>query len=48
MCASCLERQALRYAGIQEEREIEREQEGEGDQAIGRVTGLFTGKLTLF
>jgi hypothetical protein len=31
------------YASI-----TEREQEREGEQATGKVTGLFTGKLTLF
>ena len=44
MCASCLERQALRYIGIQERREREREQ---GEQDIGKSTDLFTGRLTL-
>jgi len=43
MCASCLERQALRYIGIQERREREREQ---GEQDIGKSTDLFTGRLT--
>jgi hypothetical protein len=45
-CGSCLERQALRYASIQG-REREGEGEGEGEQATGKLTDLFTGKLTL-
>ena len=47
-CASCLKRQALRYIGIQERREREREQ---GEQDIGESTDLFIdlfmGRLTL-
>jgi hypothetical protein len=46
-CASCLERQALRYAAIQgQEREGDEkgEREGEGEQATGKLTDLFTDR----
>jgi hypothetical protein len=51
-CASCLEQQALCYAGQKQregegEEEGEAQAEGEGEQAIGKPTDLFIGRLTL-